>query len=99
MDRSEKHRRKLLKNDVKAREHAAAEAGLPLSKADLAALFDYLDERLAEDACDDTLRITDEFLASRGLDVDAVGAWLRASGGHCDCEVLANVEDAWSDRL
>jgi hypothetical protein len=39
------------------------------------------------------------FLAERGLDAAAVIPWLRESGGYCDCEVLANVEDEWADRL
>ena len=99
MDRTQKDRRKALQREAKARERAAADAALPLPKPDLAALFDHLDERLEEDGCDDTLRLTQAFLAARGLGVVAVSKWLQAEGGGCDCEVLANVEDAWSDRL
>lgn len=83
----------------KERERAAAEATLPLPKGDLAALFDHLDAQLAGAECDDTLAMTTAFLTARGLDVTRIGTWLRESGGGCDCEVLANVEEQWEGRL
>ena len=84
---------------VKERERADAEARLPLAKSDLAALFDRLDQRLTDNECDHTLRHTEAFLAERSLNAASVVPWLRESGGYCDCEVLANVEDEWIDRL
>ena len=45
MDPTERDRRKALQREARARERAAAEAALPLPTADLAALFDHLDER------------------------------------------------------
>ena len=95
---SDDDRRKELKRQFKARERADAEARLPLEKSDLADLFDHLDERLTEDECDHTLRQTEDFLAKRGLNPALIVPWLRESGGCCDCEVLANVEDEWSER-
>ncbi len=91
--------RKATLRALREREHAAAEAALPLPKLDLAELFDHLDVRLGERGCDDTLGLTTRFLDARGLDVRRVTAWLRASGGHCDCEVMANVEEKWEGRL
>lgn len=32
------------------------------------------------------------WLAVHGYDVVAVTQWLKRRGGHCDCEVLLNVE-------
>ena len=58
-----------------------------------------LKEQLSDGDCDHTLRHTEAFLAERGLDAAAVVPWLRDSGGYCDCEVLANVEDQWADWL
>ena len=29
------------------------------------------------------------------LDLDQIHAWLDQHGGFCDCEVLANSEEAW----
>ena len=99
MTDSERDRKKALKQQFKNRERADAEARLPLPKTELAALFDRLDERLRDDDCDHSLRYAEAFLAERGLDASTVLPWLRESGGYCDCEVLANVEDEWADRL
>ena len=98
-DMPDRDERKAMLRALKERERAAAEAALPLPKPDLAALFDHLDAELGEHDCDDTLALTTAFLAERGLDVPRVTQWLRASGGACDCEVLANVEEQWEGRL
>ncbi len=98
-DGPNRDQRKAILRALKEQERADAEAALPLPKADLAALFDRLDAQLSERDCDDTLRLTAAFLAERGLDVPRVTAWLRESGGYCDCEVLANVEEQWEGRL
>ncbi len=52
-------------------------------------LFDMLDEQFPLRGCDRTLRLTCSWLAAEGLD------WLRNNGGCCDCEALANAEEAW----
>ena len=91
---AERDRRKALVRDIAERKKQEAESRMPLSKGDLAALFDHLDQALAE-GCDHSLRLTRAFLASRSLSEDAVIPWLGEHGGLCDCEVLANVEDAW----
>ena len=96
--RPEQDRKRTLEREARARERAAAEAALPLPKAELAALLDHLDERLGDEECDDTLRLTSAFLEARVLDVGAISDWLRASGAYCDCEVLANVGDEWDER-
>jgi hypothetical protein len=59
------------------------------------ALFDMLDERLPLDGCDHTRRLTDAWLTERSHPVDRVHCWLDDNGGFCDCEVLANSEQAW----
>jgi hypothetical protein len=99
MTDSDRDRNRSLKRQFKQRERADAEARLPLSKASLAALFDHLDEQVGEHGCDHTLRHTLAFLAEQSLDDAVVVPWLRESGGSCDCEVLANVEDEWADRI
>lgn len=67
---------------------------MPLSKMDLKALFDWLDET-ADRGCDGTLLRTRDFLHERGLPEKPVINWLTGYGGGCDCEVLANVEEVW----
>ncbi len=47
-------------------------------------LFDLLDERLAEDPCDHSMRLTEEFLAECDLDTEEVLVWLAERGGTCD---------------
>ena len=69
---------------------------MPISKADLADLFDHLDESLAA-GCDHSMRFTQAFLLARGLSETSILPWLRESGGYCDCEVLGNVGDQWDE--
>jgi hypothetical protein len=91
---AERDRRKALVQEIADRKRKEAESRMPLSKEDLAALFDHLDQALVEE-CDHTLRLTRAFLASRSLPESVIVPWLGEYGGYCDCEVLANVEDSW----
>lgn len=91
---AERDRRKALVREIADRKRQEAEARMPLSKEDLAALFNHLDHALVE-GCDHSLRLTRAFLASRSLAEDTIVPWLGEYGGFCDCEVLANVEDSW----
>jgi hypothetical protein len=75
----------------------AARARLPLPDPEMEALFDILDQRLSEVACDHTRRLTDAWLTSRGHAVDPVHLWLDETGGFCDCEVLMNSEEVWRE--
>lgn len=92
--REERERRKKMVHHVQPHERAAAETEMPITKDNLRALFDWLDEKMAE-GCDHTLRFTKEFLEARNLPVDKTVHWLGQYSGYCDCEVLANVEEAW----
>ena len=87
----EQERRKAIVREIAKQQKAAALESMPISQNDLSDLFDYLDSALAL-GCDHTLRLTRHFLKSRELDEPAIVAWLNEYGGHCDCEVLANVE-------
>ena len=89
----EKARRKALRDASRAEERDAIRSSLPLLPAEMKALFDYLDERLGDDECDDTLRFTSEFLGSSKHDAGPVLKWLENAGGYCDCEVLNNAEE------
>ena len=91
---AERDRRKALMRELKQRERQTAEARMPLSRDDLAALFDHLDKALSV-SCDHSLRFTRQFLVARSLSEATIVPWLGEYGGYCDCEVLANVEDAW----
>ena len=96
-DKSEVQRRKELRRAAEAKQRASEEAGLPVLKEVLWALFDYLDESLAN-GCDHSLRLTERFLASREIKPELVAPWLGEYGGFCDCEVLFNVEERWGKQ-
>ena len=72
---------------------------MPISFANLAALFDHLDEQLGEQGCDHTPKMTKAFLENKKLNTEAILPWLEEYGGYCDCEVLANVEESWESEI
>jgi hypothetical protein len=66
----------------------------------LKSLMEHLDERLVDDPCDHTLRLTSRWTADNGVDIESLEESLAHFGGGCDCEVLANVDpltqvDGW----
>jgi hypothetical protein len=65
----------------------------PMPKEILTSFFNYLDQQLTEQGCDDTLRFTKEFAEEHQLAFGAIRVWLSNYGGYCDCEVSANVEE------
>ena len=95
--KSEKQRRKKVLRELRQQQQVEAEAKIPLQKSELKALFDWVDDKLVTEGCDHTLQHTEAFLQSQGLPVKEVKVWLQAYGGFCDCEVIANVEDAWGE--
>jgi hypothetical protein len=93
-NQNEEEKRKQILKDLKAKQLQAFEASLPISRALFKGLFEYLDEQLENEGCDDTLRLTEQFLQDAGVvNIEEVLQWLRDHGGYCDCEVLANVEE------
>ena len=89
----EQRRQKL--RQLRDEQRAAEREATPLPDNQLRALFDVLDEKLAANSCDHSLRFTRAFLSERGVESDEVLSWLAGHGGGCDCEVLANVEERW----
>lgn len=97
MKKDEKKRRRDTVENLKDLERTKYKASLPASESDIKTLFDYLDKQLEE--CDDTLRLTNEFIKERNLPVVEIVSWLNEHGGFCDCEVLANVEDEYNQMF
>jgi len=60
----------------------------------LAGLFKHLGNCLERDVCDNTMRLSTDFLRESDECDDCGEAleWLAERGGFCDCEVLLNVE-------
>jgi len=97
-DRLDKRRRKEMLREWREQQRAEARAALPLPDDQLQAMFDTLDRELSiRGGCDRTRRITQEYLEQCGHSIETVLAWLDNNGGFCDCEVLANAEEAWLD--
>ena len=97
--KEEKRRRAKLVEAIVQLETAKAIEAMPISFADLSALFDYLDIKLGEEGCDHTTRMTNTFLGKQSLKPEIILPWLQEYGGYCDCEVLANVEESWRDEI
>jgi hypothetical protein len=89
---SEKQRRKEIQGEVKKKAQEDFEKSLPLGRQIFLDLFESLNFNLEEN-CDHQMTLTIQFLEQNKVeDVDKVIEWLNEKGGHCDCEVIANVE-------
>lgn len=60
-------------------------------------LFDFLDEKLGVEQCDDTLKLTQQYLTKIQEPRQTVTDWLNKNGAYCDCEVLYNVEEKFEN--
>src|SRR5262245_42845479 len=98
-NRQDKRSRKEALDRWKADQRAAARDKLPLANDQMQALFDMLDVELPKQGCNHTLRLTQAWLEASGLPAERVLPWLLQNGGHCDCEALANSEQAWRDAI
>ena len=97
-DKNEIERRKQIKNELREKAKIEFENSLPISREKFAQLFDFLDEKLGEFDCDDSLKLTTEFLQKNNLvNIDEIENWLQENGGYCDCEVLNNVEEMFDE--
>lgn len=93
-----KEEKALLKSLFKTQEKTAFEKSLPISKTQFQELFDFLDSKLGDAGCDDTLKFCNEFFAKNSIaNFEEVIGWLKENGGFCDCEVLANIEEQFED--
>ncbi|RAK67064.1 DUF2695 domain-containing protein [Hymenobacter edaphi] len=96
---TDKTHRQQLRLQLRQQHRTALLTNLPLTTEQLAELFDYLDARLSTHCCDDTLGHTRCFAAAQDLAFAPLQQFLQQHGGHCDCEVLANVADAYATIL
>lgn len=98
VEKSEKERRKTLKNEFKNKERELIFSSPPVSPDALIGLFDYVEAHVQEHDCDETLRFSIECAEQSNWDVDKITEWFRANGGYCDCGVLMNVEELANDE-
>jgi hypothetical protein len=98
-DKNEIERRKQIARELRLKARQDFVNSLPTSRENFEALFDYLDEKLTDNPCDDTLKLSVDFLQSLNLDnIEEITKWFSEHGGYCDCEVLANVEEKFDDN-
>jgi hypothetical protein len=83
----------------KAKNRANTRSKLSLPADRMQALFEMLDADLPRHGCDHTLRLVDDWCAQHQLPFGSVQAWLHENGGYCDCEALANAEEAWQEAM
>ncbi len=98
-DRPDKQDRKAALAVWKAQQRAAARAKLPLPVEQMQALFHMLDAELPRRGCDHALRLVREWCDRRAVPFGPVDAWLLDNGGCCDCEALANAEQASQEAV
>lgn len=93
-DKNEKERRRQIRKELQEKAQIEFEESLPVSREIFQNLFDFLDEKLEEHDCDDSLNLTKKFLETNHIEnIEEVENWLKENGGFCDCEVLYNVEE------
>lgn len=93
-DKQEKERRRQLMNEIAQKQKIDFENNLPMEREKFIGLFNYLDEKLSETDCDDTNKMTKEYLEKTGQsNIESILNWLAENNGCCDCEILANVEE------
>jgi len=66
-------------------------AQMPIERKALESLLRWLDEACRANGCDDTHRLTRDWLSANGHPVWLTEMALLAQGGGCDCEVVLNV--------
>jgi hypothetical protein len=97
--KEEKLKRRAIVKDLRTQQIAALRADIPISESDTRRLLDFVNEGLATNGCDHTLRAARTFLQERGLPQEAVIQWLNHHGGYCDCEIAANVQATYAEIL
>ncbi|GAA4012370.1 hypothetical protein GCM10022247_38700 [Allokutzneria multivorans] len=67
-------------------------AVLPLDRPRLESLLGHVETAVEAEGCDHGLRATDAWAVRNGVSLDDLHRGLRGYGGHCDCEVMFNVD-------
>ncbi len=99
-DKDETERRRNIKRQLREKANLEFERSLPVSREIFKNIFDFIDMYLSENECDDTLKLTREFLEENQItNTDEVVGWLQNNGGYCDCEVLYNVEEKFENTI
>lgn len=97
-DKNEKERRRQIHRELQEKAKIEFEKSPPVSREIFQNLFDFLDEKLEEHDCDDSLKLSKQFLETNHItNIEEITNWLKENGGFCDCEVLYNVEEKFEN--
>ena len=83
----------------KSQQRADARSKLPLPESEMQRLFEMLSQELARNGRNHTLRFVRQWCDLQMIPVAKLESWLLDNGGYCDCEALANAEQAWRDAI
>ena len=99
-NKEEKARRRQIHKELQEKAQIEFEERLPVSRELFQKLFDFLDEEFEINDCEDSLKMTKQFLESQHIqNMEEVKNWLKENGGFCDCEVLNNVEERFEKEI
>jgi hypothetical protein len=104
MTSEKKGRQRRAKAAMRAQAAREWDTHMILEPDQLKALLDHLDDWLPRAGCDHALRLSRAWAQDNGIESNALERSLGHFGGHCDCEVLANVDpqtrvDGWPRYL
>ncbi len=68
---------------------------LPAGQYDIEDLFDFLEDKLAKEECNHSLRYSMQYIMENRLNFPKLTAWLQQNGGFCDCKVLEQITPEW----
>ena len=89
----EKKRRRQIQIDLREKEYREFIESLPIEKELIIELFDYLDNELEKQNCNDDYKIAKSFFQIKGMNNEKIYEWFKKNGGYCDCEILYNIEE------
>lgn len=97
--KEEKKNRKEILKQLKEKDSETFLKSLPINKKMFQDLFNYLNNNLGDDDCNNDMVMTLRFLTEKQIENRAnVIQWLHDHGAYCDCEVLSNVEQQFEDH-
>jgi len=88
----DKVRRKEILNQLAEKNLAEFRRDLPVDENIFPKLFDFIDEKLSEDNCQNDFTIASKFFDKENIDKQVLFSWLNEQGAAFDCEIL-NLED------
>ena len=70
---------------------------LPEGREKIEGLFDFLDLKLENNACDHTPRWAMQYMMQNSMNFAKLSAWLTGNGGYCDCRIISEIADTWRE--